>query len=60
MLTQGVRCYLPTGAMYVFPEIELPDGAIAAAQKAGKKPDVWYCLQLLDATGICVVPGLIF
>eukprot|EP00008_Paramoeba_atlantica_P003930 CAMPEP_0201489814 /NCGR_PEP_ID=MMETSP0151_2-20130828/23804_1 /ASSEMBLY_ACC=CAM_ASM_000257 /TAXON_ID=200890 /ORGANISM="Paramoeba atlantica, Strain 621/1 / CCAP 1560/9" /LENGTH=495 /DNA_ID=CAMNT_0047875519 /DNA_START=22 /DNA_END=1509 /DNA_ORIENTATION=+ len=53
----GVRCYLPTGAMYVFPEIELPDGAIAAAQKAGKKPDVWYCLQLLDATGICVVPG---
>ena len=43
--------------MYLFPTIELPKGAIEAAQQAGKAPDAFYCLQLLDATGICVVPG---
>jgi aspartate/methionine/tyrosine aminotransferase len=54
---EGVKCYLPTGAMYVFPEIQLPEAAIRAAKEAGKKPDVWYCIKMLDATGICVVPG---
>ena len=26
-------------------------------QAAGFKPDVFYCFQLLEETGICVVPG---
>jgi alanine transaminase len=43
--------------MYLFPTIHLPQKAIEAAMEAGKKPDEFYCLQLLDATGICVVPG---
>jgi alanine transaminase len=43
--------------MYLFPTVHLPEGVIKAAEEAGKKPDDFYCLQLLDATGICVVPG---
>ena len=46
-----------TGAMYSFPQICLPPKAIEAAKKAGKVPDVFYCLKLLEATGISTVPG---
>ena len=46
-----------TGAMYSFPQIRLPPKAIEAAKKAGKVPDVFYCLKLLEATGISTVPG---
>jgi aspartate/methionine/tyrosine aminotransferase len=46
-----------SSAMYAFPSIELPSGAIEAAKKAGKAPDTFYCLALLQATGIVVVPG---
>ncbi|MCP6508591.1 hypothetical protein NL478_27895, partial [Klebsiella pneumoniae] len=30
---------------------------IDAAKRAGKVPDVFYCLKLLEATGISTVPG---
>ncbi len=43
--------------MYSFPQVKLPKAAISAAQKAGKTPDVFYCLRLLEATGISTVPG---
>ena len=33
------------------------DQAVAAAKAAGKAPDVFYCLKLLEATGISTVPG---
>lgn len=46
-----------SGAMYSFPQIHLPPKAIEAAKKAGKVPDVFYCLKLLEATGISTVPG---
>lgn len=37
---------VPTAAaMYAFPEVHMPPGAIAAAEAAGKKPDVFYCLR---------------
>jgi glutamate--glyoxylate aminotransferase len=35
----------------------LPAGAAKAAQEAGKAQDVFYCLKLLEATGISTVPG---
>jgi alanine transaminase len=54
---EGVSCQEPQGSMYLFPTITLPQKAIQAAEKEGKKPDEWYCLRLLDATGVCVVPG---
>ena len=43
--------------MYLFPTITLSDKAKAQAEKEGRKPDDFYCSRLLDATGICVVPG---
>lgn len=39
------------------PQIRLPPRALAAAREAGKAPDVFYCLALLEATGISTVPG---
>lgn len=48
---------LALGAMYSFPQIRLPPRAIEAAKRAGKVPDVFYCLKLLEATGISTVPG---
>jgi len=54
---EGVTCQEADGAMYSFPKIDLPPGAVAAAAAAGKAPDVFYCLELLRATGISTVPG---
>jgi alanine transaminase len=46
-----------TGALYAFVSIELPLEAIKVAEAAGKQPDVFFALELLEATGVCVVPG---
>lgn len=54
---EGVTCNTAQGAMYTFPQIRLPKKAVDAATAAGKQPDVFYCLAMLDATGVCVVPG---
>jgi len=54
---EGVTCEAPEGALYAFPQLRLPARAVEAARAAGKQPDTFYCLGLLDATGICVVPG---
>jgi alanine transaminase len=54
---EGVEIGEPQGSMYLFPTITLPEKAIEAAKEAGKKPDDFYCLRLLDNTGVCVVPG---
>lgn len=43
--------------MYSFPQIRLPPKALEIAQHAGKAADVYYCLKLLEATGISTVPG---
>ncbi len=53
----GITCNFTEGAMYSFPNIRLPPKALAAAKEAGKAGDVFYCLKLLEATGICTVPG---
>ncbi|KAK4263142.1 hypothetical protein QN277_028602 [Acacia crassicarpa] len=54
---RNVVCNFTEGAMYSFPQIRLPPRAIEAAKQAGKVPDVFYCLKLLEATGISTVPG---
>ncbi|KAG1680369.1 hypothetical protein FOA52_015460 [Chlamydomonas sp. UWO 241] len=54
---EGVTCNFTEGAMYSFPRIHLPAKAIAKAKSLGKVPDVYYCLRLLEATGISTVPG---
>jgi len=53
----GVSCVESPGALYLFPQIYLSQAAIDAAETAGKAPDAFYALALLDQTGICVVPG---
>lgn len=54
---EGVTCQSPQGSMYLFPTIALPAKAIAAAERDGRQPDEFYCLQMLEQTGICIVPG---
>ncbi|KAI9712700.1 MAG: hypothetical protein M1820_001321 [Bogoriella megaspora] len=54
---EGVHCQSPQGSMYLFPTITLPKRAIEQASKEGRKPDDFYCIRMLDATGVCVVPG---
>jgi alanine transaminase len=43
--------------MYAFPQIRLPAKAVKAAEALKKRPDEFYAIQLLDETGVCVVPG---
>lgn len=43
--------------MYAFPRLHLPPKALEAAKAAGKTPDTFYCLALLEETGIVTVPG---
>jgi alanine transaminase len=52
-----VSCVDSPGALYLYPQLRLPQAAIEAARAAGKEPDAFYALRLLDETGICVVPG---
>eukprot|EP00005_Dracoamoeba_jomungandri_P006001 CAMPEP_0174262176 /NCGR_PEP_ID=MMETSP0439-20130205/12818_1 /TAXON_ID=0 /ORGANISM="Stereomyxa ramosa, Strain Chinc5" /LENGTH=471 /DNA_ID=CAMNT_0015346833 /DNA_START=171 /DNA_END=1586 /DNA_ORIENTATION=- len=54
---EGVSCNPAEGAMYLFPSIRIPAQACEEAKRRGKKPDTFYCLELLNNTGICVVPG---
>lgn len=54
---EGIHCQETEGAMYSFPRITLPPAAIIAAKERGKAPDVLYCLELLEETGLSCVPG---
>nr|AIT69935.1 alanine transaminase [Dumontia simplex] len=55
---EGVRCNPSEGAMYLFPRITIPPAAVTEAKNLGlASADVMYCLEMLEATGICVVPG---
>jgi aspartate/methionine/tyrosine aminotransferase len=53
----GFSCQLSTGAMYAFPSLQLPPGAIEMSKRMGISPDTLYALDLLKMTGICVVPA---
>ena len=47
----GVHC-AQAGSLYAFPRVRLPPLAVQAATRKGLVPDVFYCLELLDATGL--------
>nr|XP_014333591.1 PREDICTED: alanine aminotransferase 2 [Bos mutus] len=53
----GIHCNPLMGAMYAFPRIFIPAKAMEAAQAHKMAPDMFYCMKLLEETGICVVPG---
>ncbi|KAL6927783.1 alanine transaminase [Hanseniaspora valbyensis] len=54
---EGIECQKPEGAMYLFPKLDLSENVIAIAKAKGLQPDEFYCLELLENTGICTVPG---
>jgi alanine transaminase len=55
---QGVECQSPEGAMYLFPRlVDIPEKALKAAKEAGKEVDEYYCMRMLEAAGVCVIPG---
>lgn len=54
---EGFSCNPVQGAMYAFPQIKIPAKAIEAAKKVNQAPDVFYAFQLLENTGICIIPG---
>lgn len=54
---KGVKCNPVQGAMYAFPQVTLPQRAIDHARSIKVEPDMFYCFELLESTGICVVPG---
>ncbi|XP_028329387.1 alanine aminotransferase 2-like [Gouania willdenowi] len=54
---EGISCNPVQGAMYSFPRIFIPEGAVREATVKGQLPDMFYCLRLLEETGICLVPG---
>lgn len=52
-----ISCTEVEGAMYAFPTIKLPQKFAKDPKHQGKAPDLIYCLQLLEETGIMTVPG---
>ena len=52
------RVYLPVGhwGNVAFPSIRMPPSAIMTSEKMGMSPNTLYALDLLQTTGICVVP----
>merc|ERR1712012_299753 len=54
---EGISCNIVQGAMYAFPQLHLPPKAIAKAKENGQAADVFYAFQLLENTGICIIPG---
>lgn len=56
----GFKCNDIEGAMYAFPSITFPQKIIEAAKAKNLLPDVYYCLELVEKTGIIIVPGSAF
>lgn len=53
----GINCQEVKGALYAFPNITLPAGAVRAAAAKGQQADTFYAISLLETAGIVVVPG---
>jgi len=53
----GMSCTYIDGALYAFPSIQLSEKAVEDAKSNGVEPDAWYCMELLEHTGIVLVPG---
>ena len=53
----NIQCNIVEGSMYGFPDIKLSQKVIAAAADQGIAPDLYYCLQALEESGVIIVPG---
>lgn len=54
---EGVECQAPAGTLYLFPALTFPPRFMAEAEAQDRQPDGLYCRLLLEATGICSIPG---
>ncbi|XP_037919175.1 alanine aminotransferase 2-like [Hermetia illucens] len=54
---EGFSCTTIQGAMYAFPQFKLPPKVIELANERGMPPDQFYAFELLENTGVCIVPG---
>ncbi len=53
----GLKTNELEGAMYAFSRIFLTESAIKAAKEKNLAPDMMYCLEALEETGLVLVPG---
>ncbi|KAM9306029.1 alanine aminotransferase 2-like [Gastrophryne carolinensis] len=56
----GIRCNPIQAALYAFPRIHIPEGAVTRAQGRGLAPDVFFCHLLLEESGIVLSDGSSF
>mmetsp|Transcript_128951 Transcript_128951/g.223719 ORF Transcript_128951/g.223719 Transcript_128951/m.223719 type:complete len:510 (+) Transcript_128951:53-1582(+) len=54
---EGISCANIEGAMYAFPSLHIPPKAVARANELGIAADQYWCLRLVEETGIICVPG---
>ena len=52
-----IYIYYLIGAMYGFPQIMFTSKTLEVAENMNIAPDLLYCLECLEATGIILVPG---
>ncbi|NXX11328.1 ALAT1 aminotransferase, partial [Podargus strigoides] len=55
--TPAIRCQPLQGGARAFPRIQLPPRALRQARSLGLEPDVFFCQELLEETGIALAPG---
>lgn len=53
----GISCQKVSGAMYVFPKVQIPTWIKEKTKMTGHTYDFQFCYELLNRYGICVVPG---
>lgn len=54
---EGFKVNVVQGAMYVFPQITIPPKAVEAAKAKNMPADTFYAFELLESTGVCIIPG---
>ncbi|KAK8812338.1 hypothetical protein WA158_007572 [Blastocystis sp. Blastoise] len=54
---EGITCQTIDSSLYCFFNMKLPEKAILAAKECNMAPDAFYCMQLLENTGIVTVAG---
>ncbi|EMG50489.1 ALT1 Probable alanine aminotransferase [Candida maltosa Xu316] len=58
---EDIKCNKPMGAMYIFPTLEFSPEKyhklFSRAKNSDLQIDDIYCIELLEHTGICCVPG---
>jgi len=54
---EGVTCNSIDGALYAFPKLTVPRKAVEMAQQQNCTTDQYYCMEMLQTSGVVLVPG---